>query len=215
MQAAAYPHPYDLAGGVPQKLGARVLRRPVEREQEILADERDAGRRRIVLRRRRGRGWEAALRFTAHHQAAFVADVQNGVVELTDVAARVFAELLDGHGDLRGRRWPIADQLRYRLSSDLADQHATHVRIGKNGEGEIELGVDVERGNLAKRASAMEHGLYPANLHQPPRQAHRVIELAFANRRLHRSKRASTQNLIAGCAATVAKMKASVAHKVH
>src|SRR5271167_4020919 len=110
MQAAAYPHPYDRAGGVAQKLGARVLGRPVEREQEILADERDSDRRRILLGRRRGRGWKAALRFIAHHQAAF-AGVQDGVVELTDIAARVFAELLDGHGDLRGLRWPIADQL--------------------------------------------------------------------------------------------------------
>ena len=61
----------------------------------------------------------------------------------------------------------------------------------------------------------MEHCLHPANLQQPPRQAHRVVELAFANRRLHRSKRLATQNLIAGCAAAVAKMKASVTHKVH
>src|SRR5580698_981178 len=117
MQAAACPHPYDRAGGVAQKLGARVFRWSVEREQEILADERDAGRRRIVLRRRGSRGWEAALRFIADHQAS-VAGIQNGVVELTDIAARVFAELLDGHRDLCGRRRPIADQLRYRFCGD-------------------------------------------------------------------------------------------------
>ena len=50
----------------------------------------------------------------------------------------------------------------------------------------------------------MKHRFHAADLAQPPRQAHRVVELAFANRRLHRGERLASQNLIAGGVAAIA-----------